>query len=236
MQAVQEIINNFRSSLELEQNNRYDEVMRAKLKTCLKKWWVLFGLGVLAGVIVLLGVRFATYKPVQVHYHANFAVYINGKREEFKGPQYYQEVAICSSTNDISIPQQRAHMHDGINSVIHVHDHAVTWGQFFENLGWFVGPDFIETDAGTMYQAKDNDQLHIIINGQDYTGLTPLTNMVIKDQSRVLISFGDLSNSTIQQEFKSVPSTAKQSDETQDPASCSGSEKVTFKARLHHLF
>jgi hypothetical protein len=210
--------------------------MRAKLIKCLKTSWVLFTLGVLAGAVVLLGVRFATYKPVQVHYHANFALYINGQRETFKSPKYYQEVAVCSSTNDISLPQQRAHMHDDINSVIHVHDHAVTWGQFFENLGWVVGPDFIENADGKLFQTSGNDQLHIMIDGQDYTGLTALTNTIIKDQSRVLISFGDISDATLQQEYKSVASTAKHYDEAKDPASCSGSEKVTTRDRLHHLF
>src|SRR6185437_6056638 len=137
-------------------------------KQLFKNGWLLFACGLALGVLVILAIRFFTYKPVQVHYHANFAVYLNGQRQEFKGPQYYQEVAICSSTNDITIPQQRAHMHDNINSVVHVHDHAVTWGQFFENLGWYVGPNFIETDSGTLYTENDQDKLHILINGQDY--------------------------------------------------------------------
>ncbi|HXR49473.1 MAG TPA: hypothetical protein VN778_00385 [Verrucomicrobiae bacterium] len=205
-------------------------------KQLFKNGWLLFACGLALGVLVILAIRFFTYKPVQVHYHANFAVYLNGQRQEFKGPQYYQEVAICSSTNDITIPQQRAHMHDNINSVVHVHDHAVTWGQFFENLGWYVGPNFIETDSGTLYTENDQDKLHILINGQDYTDLTPITNMLIKDKSRLLISFGDISDSTLQQEYKTVPSTAARFDATQDPSSCSGTEKVTVKDRFHHLF
>jgi hypothetical protein len=192
--------------------------------------------GLLLGALIVLGIRFATYKPVQVHYHANFAVYINGKREEFKGPQYYQEVAVCSSTNDIHMPQQRTHMHDNINSVIHVHDHSVTWGQFFENLGWYVGPDFIQKDDGTRYVADDTNKLNVVINGQDYTGLQAITNEVINDRDRLLLSFGNIDQKTLDQEFKSVPSTAKHYDESKDPASCSGSEKVTLKDRLHHLF
>lgn len=192
--------------------------------------------GLILGALIILGIRFFTYSPDQVHYHANFAVYINGKREEFKGPQYYQEVAICSSTTGITIPQQRAHMHDDINSVIHIHDHAVTWGQFFENFGWYVGPDFIQKDDGTRYVADDTNKLNIIINGQDYTGLQAITNNVIKDRDRLLLSFGDIDSKTLDKEFKSVPSTAKHYDESKDPASCAGSEKVTTKVRLHHLF
>src|SRR4051794_34250581 len=94
--------------------------------------------GAILGALVLLGIRFFSYSPEHVHYHANFAVYLNGAREEFKGSQYYQEVNVCSADGNISLPQQRTHMHENINSVIHVHDHAVTWGQFFNNLGWSV--------------------------------------------------------------------------------------------------
>lgn len=198
--------------------------------------WVLLGIGLLLGVLVVLAIRFVSYSPEHVHYHANFAVYLNGKREEFKGPQYYQEVAICSATKGVTIPQQRAHMHDNINSAVHVHDHAVTWGQFFENIGWYIGPDFLVIDNGTKYIASETDKLHILIDGQDYTDLTPITNMVIKDQSRLLVSFGNINSNELQTEYKSVPSTAKHYDESKDPASCAGSEKVTVKDRLKHLF
>lgn len=198
--------------------------------------WLILVAGLLLGALVITAIRFFSYQPEHVHYHANVAVYLNGKREEFKGPQYYQEVAICSATTGITIPQQRAHMHDNINSVVHVHDHAVTWGQFFENLGWTVGPDYIETDNGTRYIADATNKLHVIINGQDYTDLTPITNMVIKDKSRLLLSFGDIDKATLQQEYNTVPSTAAHYDATKDPASCSGNEKLTISQRLHHLF
>jgi len=206
------------------------------LKAHFRAGWQWLVIGLLVGALIILVIRFFTYSPVQVHYHANFAVYLNGQRQEFKGPQYYQEVAICSATTSIAIPQQRAHMHDNINSVVHVHDHAVTWGQFFENLGWFVGPNFIQTDSGAMYTASGADKLHILINDQDYTDLTPITNMVIKDKSRLLVSFGDLSDQQLQAEYKTVPSTAARYDADKDPASCSGTENTTFSGRLHHLF
>lgn len=201
----------------------------------MKHKWFLFGAGLVLGALAILAIRYFTYSPPQVHYHANFAVYINGQREAFKGPQYYQEVAVCT-TSGITLPQQRAHMHDNINDVIHVHDHAVTWDQFFENLGWYVGPDFVQTADGTMYKADDTNKLHILLNGQDYTDLTPITNMLIKDRDRLLISYGNIDDATLQQEYKTVPSTAKHYDESQDPASCAGSEKVTASDRLHHLF
>lgn len=193
--------------------------------------------GLLIGALVILGIRFFTYKlPDQVHYHANFALFVNGQREEFKGPQYYQEVAVCSSTNDITLPQQRAHMHDNVNTVIHVHDHAVTWGQFFANLGWTLGPTSVAAPDGTVYSENGSGKLHLMLNGQDYTDLGGLSNAVIKDQDKLLVSFGDLSQSQLKQEYAVIPGTAHKYDITKDPASCSGSEKVTLHDRLTHLF
>lgn len=48
----------------------------------------LFGLaaGLLLGASVVLVVRLASYNPALVHYHANVAVYLNGRRQVLKGP------------------------------------------------------------------------------------------------------------------------------------------------------
>ncbi len=193
-------------------------------------------IGLLLGALSILIIRFFAYSPEHVHYHANFAVYINGVHEEFAAPQYYQEVAICSSAHGITIPEQRAHMHEKVNSLIHIHDHAATWGQFFENLGWYIGPDFIQTDAGKRYAADDTNKLNIIIDGQDYTDLTPLTNIIIKDKSRVLISYGPTDPKVLNLQADSIPQTAAKFDISKDPASCSGHEKVTNSDRLQHVF
>ena len=207
----------------------------SKLLQILKNKWFVLAAGLLLGAVIILAIRFFTYAPPQTHYHANFAVYINGQREQFKDPFYYQEISACTVNGPIQ-PAQRAHMHDNINSVIHVHDEGVTWGQFFENLNWYVGADFIQTRSGTLYKAGDTAKLHVILNGQDYTGLAPITNQVIGDEDRLLVSFGDISQPTLDSEYKSVPATAHHYDITQDPASCAGSEKVTTSDRFKHLF
>ncbi len=201
-----------------------------------KRLWLSFIIGLVIGATAILAIRFVSYKPEHTHYHANFAVYLNGNKFEFKGNQYYQEVAICSASHGINSPQQRAHLHDNINSVVHIHDHATTWGQFFENLGWYVGPDFVQTDSGTLYKADGNNKLHIMIDGQDYTDLTPITNTVIKDDSRLLVSFGDITDANLKQEYNSIPATAKHYDETTDPKSCAGDDKLSLSDRLDHLF
>ena len=210
--------------------------LHSKYLSLTKTKWLLFIGGVLLGALAILAVRFAVYQPDRVHYHANFAVYINGQREAFKGPQYYEEIATCSSTGGIAAPQQRGHMHDNENGLVHVEDHIVTWGQFFENLGWYVGPNFIQTATGTTYAAADQAKLHIVLNGQDYTDLTPITNIVIKDQDRLLVSFGNTDQATLNNELKTIPTSARHADVTPDPASCSGAASVTVSERLRHLF
>lgn len=197
----------------------------------------MLGLGILLGALIVIVVRFVTYSgPKHTHYHANFALYIDGKQENFKDPSYYQEVSACSVGGAIK-PEQRAHMHDDINSVVHVHDDSVTWGQFFENLNWYVGPDFVRTKDGHMYTADGDSKVHIMLNGDDYTGLAPITNQVIGDEDRLLVSFGDISDSELQKEYKAVPATAHQYDITKDPLSCAGQmEKITLSERLKHLF
>jgi hypothetical protein len=210
--------------------------MKLKIPSFACSRWFLLVSGLVLGVLIVLGIRFFSYAPEHTHYHANFAVYINGKREEFKDPKYYQEVNICSLSTGITSPQQRAHMHEEVNSVVHVHDKAVTWGQFFENIGWTLGPDFIATDNGTIFKDDGTNKLNLILNGQDYTGLSSVWTLVIKDEDRLLVSYGAIDQNILQEEFKSVPATAHEHDISKDPASCAGDEQPTISERLKHLF
>ncbi len=93
------------------------------------RWfWLTVGAlcGLLAGAVLILAIRYVSYHPQTVHYHANFAVYIGGQREQFKDSQYYEEVKLCALHG--TTPQARVHLHDQQSGVIHVHDDAVTWG------------------------------------------------------------------------------------------------------------
>jgi hypothetical protein len=196
--------------------------------------WALLLYGLLLGMLVILGIRFFTYNPHMVHYHANFAVYLNGQQELFKEPSYYEEVNICNMKGTLT-PQARTHMHDEEAGVIHVHDQAVTWGQFFENLGWEVGPDFIHV-RDKLHVADDTNKLNILLNGQNLTGLTSITDQVIQDRDRLLVSFGPADQPTLDKEYKTVPNNAAEVDKKNDPSTCAGADTVTIRDRLDHLF
>lgn len=209
--------------------------MREKLMKILSSKLFIGVLFFLLGAILILGERFFTYKVDAVHYHANFAMYINGQREQFKGAQYYTEVAMCTRDNSI-LPMNRAHMHDNVNNVVHVEDHAVTWGQFFTNIGWTLGPTFIASPDGTLYTESGANKMHMVLNGLDYTDTGSLINAVIQDRDKLLVSYGNQSPTTINQQYNSIPSTAQKYDTTKDPGTCSGSHSTSMQDRLVHMF
>jgi hypothetical protein len=172
--------------------------------------------GFVAGFLWLTGMRFFLAQPKETHYHANFAVYINGQREEFKDFTYYEEVAACTSAY-VNNPKGRVHMHDAKNDVIHVHDTRVTYGNFFENIGWALGEDFIATRE-RVYQNDQTNQVTYILNGERVDSIAP---RVIGNLDRLLIWYGPASADTSGQ-FASVARTAEEVNKYQDPASCGG--------------
>ena len=198
------------------------------------KWFIAL-VAMTVGAALILGIRFVTYKIPLIHYHANFSLYINDQREMFKGKEYYSAVEVCTLNNTV-IPSERTHMHSNVNDVVHVEDHAVTWGQFFTNLGWTLGPNFIASPTGTIYTNSGETKLHTIINNQDYTDISSVQNIVINDLDRLLLSYGKEDSATLKQQMAAVPSTASKYDVTKDPASCSGNRTTTTHDRMAHLF
>ncbi|HEY8886668.1 MAG TPA: hypothetical protein VIM31_04195 [Candidatus Microsaccharimonas sp.] len=207
--------------------------MSGKLRF-LKSRVVLLIAGILLGAVVILAVRFFTYEPTGTHYHANFAVYINGAREEFAGRSYYEETAANGcSLNPVSAPVERAHMHDKVNDVVHVHDSLVTWANFFENIRWGLGDDYLKTRTA-MFLPDSTHKLTFILNG---TAVDTIAGTVIGDEDVLLISYGSDDTSALKKEYDGIARTAHHVDVTKDPASCSaGSQVVTFQDRIDHLF
>jgi hypothetical protein len=189
--------------------------------------------GLLLGAGITLGIRFATYSPAHVHYHANFDVYINGQREVFNSPLYYEEKGGGTCTADTTLtPLGRAHMHDNVSDVVHVEDRAVTWGQFFENLRWAVNDMVIKT-PDAVHLADNTNHITFIINGH---AIQDISTETIHDKDRLLVDFGPGNDATVQKEFTAVPSTAAKYDAGKDPVACMGSAAPTVRERLHHLF
>jgi hypothetical protein len=196
--------------------------------------WFIAGAAFILGALVILGIRFVTYQPPkEVHYHANFAVYVNGEQEKFKSPKYYTDVEMCTEATAPIDPRERAHMHDNVYDVVHVEDNAVTWGQFFQNLGIVVDANVVRI-GDKLYTSDDQHKLTFMLNGEKADSVT---QKIIKDGDRLLVSYGSGSQEELKQQFASVASTAHTYDTTPDPASCSGDKKgSTMQDRLMHMF
>jgi hypothetical protein len=208
--------------------------MKAKLLKMVKSRWSHVASAFILGVLLILTIRFFSYHPEKVHYHANFDVYINGKQEKFLGPRYYEETeaVMCNSAEQTDNPSERAHMHGNVFDVVHVEDHLVTWGNFFQNLGWNAGDSYISV-FDKVYQADNKHKLTYVLNGKEVDGIS---NTIVNDLDRLLVNYGSETNKEIQTRFNAVPATAHKYDIEKDPASCGSNTSTTTKERLRHLF
>lgn len=174
-------------------------------------------IGFVGGFVWLAGLRYYIAQPEEVHYHSNFAVYINGEREEFVLPTYYEEVAACTTAYHDN-PKGRVHMHGEINDVIHVHDARVTYGNFFNNIGWGIGKNYLATIDKT-YVVDEENKLTFILNGEE---IDSITNRVIGNLDKLLVSYGIESDEEVQRQFETVANTAEETNKYQDPGTCGG--------------
>ncbi len=192
---------------------------------------LLIGGAFLLGAIITTGVRFVIYKPDKVHYHANFQLWVNGVRDEFKGPAFYEEVAACHAPNTDD-PHDRTHMHGNVNDVVHVHAHGVTWSQFFTNLNYTIGDNILVTGRGTYIDGANGNKLSFILNNQ---AVDSIANKVIGDEDVLLINYGpepNKINKTLNDRYNNIARTAHQYDVGRDPATCAGADELTFWKRL----
>lgn len=185
--------------------------------------------GVILAIVVLGLVRFAVTSHNETHYHADFAVYINGVHQEFKGPQYYQEISAC---DEHASPLGRVHLHDENPGLIHVHDDVVTWADLFTNIGWSLN-DSALFDGKTAHVNGQDGTLTFMLNGEP---VRSIANQIIGDQDRLLVSFGTDDNTTLQKQYDSVPADAKKADTTPDPAACQGPEQKNIWTQLRQAF
>ena len=197
-----------------------------------KKLLVVAFAGFLIGVLWLAAIRFVTYKSDNVHVHANFALYINGQRDNFESFTFYEEVNACSDDQDDN-PKHRVHMHENVNNIVHVHDHAVTWGNFFENLGYGLTDNSVANDEEVFVDGQDGNELKFILNGEE---VSDIANRAIASEDTLLVSYGKDSGDALQQKFIDINKNAGEYNTKNDPASCSGGEELTFWTRVKKAF
>lgn len=92
------------------------------------------------GVIFRNQIR-ATLFPVKVvHLHAGFQVYKDGKLQSFADLKYMHDKPCTGkeSPEELYDPTMKAHLHDLVGDVVHVHREHVVWGDLFTFLQYPV--------------------------------------------------------------------------------------------------
>jgi len=175
--------------------------------------------------------RFVSYSPEHTHYHANYAVVINGQQQAFDNFSYYEELTGCSVSTKQK-PSNRAHMHEPENTTVHVHDEAVTWGNFFENIGISTGINHIAI-SDDLYTAAD-DSITYVLNGKTRRSIAKVE---ISSADRLLVVVGSETDGEAIDLYETfVPSNAQEFNNSNDPGTCSSNEAHGFTDRLKGIF
>jgi hypothetical protein len=177
----------------------------------------------------VVAIRFVTLNKKEVHYHANFAVFVDGERLAFDNFTFYEEVAACGG-NGIDSPKIRAHMHDQINHVVHVHDNGVTWGHFFANIGFANGDNVFKTNDEVFVEDK-NTEIIFVLNGEQ---VDTTANRTIGDEDVLLVSVNTskISEQNLNEQYEQIDQDADIYNQNEDPSACSGGNPLTFTERL----
>lgn len=181
----------------------------------------------LLGVLALFAVHFVQLTHSGVHYHANFALYVDGERDTFDNFTFYEEIQACQPGDEVQ-PESRVHMHDMIHDVVHVHDEGVTWGHFFANLGYGLSDTALTTDDGTFVDG-DGSELRFILNGEP---VNVIANQLIGDGDRLLVNYGNENSDDLHDQFASIADNAHQYNETDDPGNCAGPNDLSLGERM----
>ena len=190
--------------------------------------------GVVIGALALGAARFALVPvPHPPHFHANFAVFVDGARLDLSGDRFMEDVAACSVGEQV-LPKNRVHLHGNDADVVHVHHDGVTWGHLFANLGMGLGDDYLALADGRVLTAGGGKTLKFVANDRPQFSVD---GELIRSGDRVLISYGAESEAEVlRTQLPAVASNAEEFNARADPASCSGSHEATLSERLRHAF
>lgn len=191
-------------------------------------------LGLALGILGLGAARFAaTPWEDEIHYHANWAVFLDGERLDLSADWYMEDVSACVAGGEV-LPTQRVHMHNNDHDVVHVHHEGVTWGHLLTNLGIVLGDDFLVLDDGRRFEEGAGRTLKFVVNGFP---VGEIENRLIESGDRLVVSFGPESVEEVEErQLSRVGDDAEAYNERQDPAGCSGASEPGFGERLRRAF
>lgn len=184
----------------------------------------------------IIGYVYAGLQYAAPHFHANFAVFLNGERIDFSLDTYSQDLAGCK-IGEKMYAVDRVHLHENNPDTIHVHHDGVTWGDFFANNNMLFNNRTFILDDGSIYSNNEKDTLRFILNGEEVQN--PFNNL-INSEDQLLISYWEESaDELVLWKFWEVSKNAGEYNMKYDPGSCSGTHensKIALIRDLLHSF
>ena len=114
-----------------------------------------------------------------VHWHADFALIINGERFDFNDPAFISTAEFETSVS--------SHIHNPRHSVVHLHYEQTTWAEFFDGLGFALGDGTMTMPDGTVHANDDTNRWTYLVNGVE---IDRLRLQYISDLDRVILNYG----------------------------------------------
>lgn len=92
--------------------------------------------------LMATAIVYVRYAPQEVaehlHYHAGFRVYIDDQLQDYSDYKYMNYVACTEHDNKKSKEEEqieKAHLHDSVGDIVHVHRGGAKWSDLFKNIG-----------------------------------------------------------------------------------------------------
>lgn len=73
----------------------------------------------------------------EIHLHAGFKVFIDGKLQDYSDLKF-MDIEPCNTPGhkvNEDEQKEKAHLHDNIGDIVHVHREGAVWGDLFQNIG-----------------------------------------------------------------------------------------------------
>jgi len=104
---------------------------------------IIYSILILVLVMATVFAYFKTKKAVPakpIHFHAGFIVFDNGKKVDLSAAKYMTiepcKVDTTETPTATEIQHDKAHLHDGVGDVVHVHVKGSVWGDLFTNIDY----------------------------------------------------------------------------------------------------
>jgi hypothetical protein len=135
---------------------------------------------IVAFLIVGMGcLKYFQRDEEHLHYHAGFRVYIDGQLQDYSDYKYmnFESCSLHDEKKSRAEEQiEKAHLHDGVGDVVHVHRAGAIWGDLFNNIGVTL-----PSDLEILKQAIEPNSSIVITIGKEIDNSEKVTLEHIKE-------------------------------------------------------